>query len=295
MTEVTARRTCQRCGATFTRKPTGPEPRYCGQECKRAEQRQRNRERGQYADLLATRKARTAASCPPCINCGLATPSKVSRYCKAPGCRAVYQQERNARNAAYHRENYVGLYAKATMRRLNPRALYTCTICNEKYERSPAWMRTRYCSLACIRAKQAADRKDPAKRKARAAFRRIPLASSERWAECRNCGETFRKDSPGQLYCNHSCATAASFHRRAKRERAAWVEHVDRLTVFIRDEWRCHLCGGHLQRGARVPHPLAPTIDHVVPLARGGEHSMANVSAAHFTCNTRKGNRLDAM
>jgi 5-methylcytosine-specific restriction endonuclease McrA len=30
-------------------------------------------------------------------------------------------------------------------------------------------------------------------------------------------------------------------------------------------------------------------IDHVIPLARGGEHSYANAQAAHGPCNMRKG------
>jgi len=37
-----------------------------------------------------------------------------------------------------------------------------------------------------------------------------------------------------------------------------------------------------------VPHPKAPTIDHIVPLSAGGDDTKANVQLAHFSCNTRK-------
>ena len=40
-----------------------------------------------------------------------------------------------------------------------------------------------------------------------------------------------------------------------------------------------------------VPHPKAPTIDHIVPLADGGDDIKANVRLAHFLCNSRRGAR----
>ena len=44
---------------------------------------------------------------------------------------------------------------------------------------------------------------------------------------------------------------------------------------------------------ARVhfPDPQCATLDHVVPIARGGGHTRANVQAAHLGCNLKKGNR----
>jgi 5-methylcytosine-specific restriction endonuclease McrA len=40
-----------------------------------------------------------------------------------------------------------------------------------------------------------------------------------------------------------------------------------------------------------VPHPKAPTIDHILPIACGGNDTRANVQLAHFICNSRKGTR----
>jgi 5-methylcytosine-specific restriction endonuclease McrA len=42
-----------------------------------------------------------------------------------------------------------------------------------------------------------------------------------------------------------------------------------------------------------VPHPKAPTIDHIIPLSAGGDDTKANVRLAHFLCNSRRGNRGD--
>lgn len=44
---------------------------------------------------------------------------------------------------------------------------------------------------------------------------------------------------------------------------------------------RCWMCGG-----------LGDTIDHVIPLSRGGAHALANLRTACLSCNSRKGSRL---
>lgn len=80
-------------------------------------------------------------------------------------------------------------------------------------------------------------------------------------------------------------------HRRRALQRNAYVAPVSRSKVYARDGWRCHLCGVKVQRNAVAPHPQAPTIDHIIPLAAGGTHEPANVATAHFICNSRKGAR----
>lgn len=76
--------------------------------------------------------------------------------------------------------------------------------------------------------------------------------------------------------------------RRRARQRDAFVAPVNRRRIFERDKWRCGLCGKAVKRGAIAPHPLSPTIDHVIPLAKGGTHEPANVQTAHYICNSRK-------
>lgn len=67
--------------------------------------------------------------------------------------------------------------------------------------------------------------------------------------------------------------------RSARRARLldAFVEHVDRDVVFQRDGGTCGICG------LLIDGPM--DVDHVVPLALGGEHSYANVRASHMACN----------
>ena len=75
---------------------------------------------------------------------------------------------------------------------------------------------------------------------------------------------------------------------RRAREVAAFVESVSRAKVMDRDKWICHLCQEKIPKTAKHPDGLFGTLDHVVPLARGGLHSYANIKAAHLSCNCRK-------
>lgn len=76
--------------------------------------------------------------------------------------------------------------------------------------------------------------------------------------------------------------------RRAKTKGAANPEKIDRDLVADRDGWVCWLCGTDVDREARWPNTLCASLDHVVPLSRGGQHTYTNVRLAHFICNTRR-------
>jgi 5-methylcytosine-specific restriction endonuclease McrA len=80
--------------------------------------------------------------------------------------------------------------------------------------------------------------------------------------------------------------------RRRARIKNARVEAVSALGVFSRDSWICQICLMPTDRDAKVPEPLAPVLDHIVPLAHGGEHSMANIQCAHFYCNCIKSDKM---
>lgn len=102
------------------------------------------------------------------------------------------------------------------------------------------------------------------------------------------------KGSNQERYCSKTCSNADSKDRRRARKRHAFVAPVYRSQIFLRDNFICHLCLDSVDIAASVPHPLAPTIDHILPLARGGTHEPANVATAHFLCNATKGDRVRA-
>jgi len=76
--------------------------------------------------------------------------------------------------------------------------------------------------------------------------------------------------------------------RHIMRKRNAFISNVNSKEIFMRDGWKCQICGGMVLKRAVVPHPMAPTIDHIIPLAEGGTHEPKNVQCAHFICNSKK-------
>lgn len=77
--------------------------------------------------------------------------------------------------------------------------------------------------------------------------------------------------------------------RRVRMRKPQGSALVVRKQIYERDGWRCHICTKPVRRDAVVPHPQAPTIDHLIPLAEGGTHEPHNVRTAHFICNSKRG------
>ena len=146
----------------------------------------------------------------------------------------------------------------------------------------------------------------PVRHPARAAEYVNPLR--KHWPACRVyfracvvCGSLFATQNVS-MTCGDACADVKraddkreAKHRRRAMERAAFVAPVVRRHVYARDNYTCQLCGEPLDMSATVPHPLAPTIDHIVALANGGTHEPANVQSAHYRCNAVKGARRHAV
>lgn len=72
---------------------------------------------------------------------------------------------------------------------------------------------------------------------------------------------------------------------RRARLKAATLGPVDMAAIIERDSSTCYLCG-------QVLAPDKITIDHVIPLVRGGSHTADNLRVACRPCNSRKNGRL---
>lgn len=79
-----------------------------------------------------------------------------------------------------------------------------------------------------------------------------------------------------------------AWHAYRARKMDAFVEDVSRGVVLDRDNWVCHICGDKIPKDSVWPASDYGTMDHVVPLKKGGQHSYANVKAAHNLCNSTK-------
>lgn len=151
-----------------------------------------------------------------------------------------------------------------------------CQQCGERIPRT-ARDDARYCSVRCGRS---------AYREANLARER---ATQSEWYAAN--AERKRSYTSDWKASNRRRATDTENRRRARRA-AVVTEPVDFQKVWDRDQGICHLCGDPVDASLRHPHPLSKSLDHVVPLARGGHHAMSNAALAHLICNIRKGDRL---
>lgn len=177
--------------------------------------------------------------------------------------------------------------------------------------------RARFCSVSCRRQRKQAQTRQY-RREGR--YPRQPHWSRRRnknhARSCAECGAPFRTYNPKTICCGRDCGLrwsarkgAASsralriYPTRADRDRAqsyrrravtasAAAERFSAEEILDRDGWRCRLCGAAIDRSLRWPDRMAASIDHVLPIALGGQHIRANVQAAHLGCNSRKGASL---
>ena len=54
----------------------------------------------------------------------------------------------------------------------------------------------------------------------------------------------------------------------------------------------CGICEGEIDYSLHYLDPMAYVVDHIVPLAKGGEDNLSNKQAAHRSCNRTKSDKL---
>jgi 5-methylcytosine-specific restriction endonuclease McrA len=131
---------------------------------------------------------------------------------------------------------------------------------------------------------------------------------------CIGCGVEFSmggKDDanngrrPSSKYCTHACyaealriytdAQEASRVYEARRRALKLGVERDEYTlteIAARDQKICGLCGKPVNMLLSGMDMDGPTIDHVVPLSKGGNDTRSNVQLAHRSCNLRKNNKI---
>lgn len=79
--------------------------------------------------------------------------------------------------------------------------------------------------------------------------------------------------------------------RRARQAGSNAVEVFTRQEIGERDGWTCGICELPVDQALQWPDPQSQSLDHIVALSLGGEHTQANCRIAHLVCNMRRGNR----
>jgi 5-methylcytosine-specific restriction endonuclease McrA len=85
---------------------------------------------------------------------------------------------------------------------------------------------------------------------------------------------------------------------QARKRRLHHAQTWDGITdeeILERDGWRCQIpdCGRRpIRKDVKYPHPRSKSIDHIIPLAHGGDDTAVNKRAAHLGCNLARGDKM---
>lgn len=96
--------------------------------------------------------------------------------------------------------------------------------------------------------------------------------------------------------CSAECRKEQLNHyhnmKKRKRIRQSWTDESKTICLsklYERDKGICWLCGGQCDYSADTNDNSYPSIDHIIPIAKGGLDKWNNIKLAHRGCNSVKG------
>jgi Restriction endonuclease len=100
-----------------------------------------------------------------------------------------------------------------------------------------------------------------------------------------------QRNYPPYYAANKPAFIARARLRRLRLLNAPVLETFRDEEIFERDKWICQICFEKVNKKLKWPDPGSASIDHVIPIAKGGSHCRQNVVLAHRICNSSKGAR----
>lgn len=264
----TSERLCVVCETQFT--PVTWVQRTCSQECSKSLAKVTQSERNN--------RPRSIAVCKRC-GCDFSQTINKRMFC-GHRCSALWTYEHSARNGQGKRAEESRRLAKQA----RAAAMPTCVVCGSHHRAGRCESVCGRCAMHVSSARAVGD----------AGF----------VYSCRDCGRMIvRQRRHGGALCRtcknaNDRALAKEIKRRRKhikRDRSGKPsERFSSLEVFNRDGWSCQLCGVGVRRYKRKRNASdEATVDHIIPLSRGGRHVMANCQCACRDCNTAKGSKRE--
>lgn len=188
---------------------------------------------------------------------------RAPRFC-TEHCR--YMAQRDKQLEKYHMSKERGRAWKIAYRQ--------CVVCGKTFCGRKRWAgRVVTCSAACLAELRSRNSKSQTIRHQRT---------------CRHCGELFIGKTHNAVFCTSQCFSSYYRSARIVRKRQVDSEYVSVKVLHNRDGGRCRLCGRLVSLSKHWPDPKSASIDHIIPLSKGGDDTYRNTQLAHLGCNSRK-------
>lgn len=234
------------------------------------------------------------------------SPEEQSRLAKEQHQKTLRERENKARQQiAQKGYEYVGGYVDT-----DSFVTIRCPECGAVFERSMVSIRHNQSIVCPGCAERAKEEKERQKAEAREQAQKEKEAKrqererleqerkDQKYHPCPVCGEITNRPK----YCSDACAkkVANTKHETRRRIKIKSVLVDGDITVerlYERDHGICWICGERCDwndketrnNGTIVCGNNYPSIDHVISLAKGGEHKWSNVALAHRLCNSIRG------
>lgn len=111
---------------------------------------------------------------------------------------------------------------------------------------------------------------------------------------CLHCANVItQKRRIDAKFCSQECNNKAHQLQRKLKNRAneEGKRGYLRTEICERDKWICQICKKPVKRNAHHPNPQAPSLDHIIPVSKGGSSDPSNLQLTHLVCNLKRGNK----
>lgn len=182
-----------------------------------------------------------------------------------------------------------------------------CKICGAVLERKGQVARRTYKILCenCRRLRHEEEEKERLQRKHQKEEHRKRIAYKQQsFLVCPECGGLFYDESGRRKYCSEKCALRVMSRNNETRRRARAKEHpfdkgITLYYLYVRDKGKCYMCGrecdwndSYYKGNVFIAGDTYPSIEHIVPLSKGGAHTWENIKLACRKCNYMKSDSL---
>ena len=71
------------------------------------------------------------------------------------------------------------------------------------------------------------------------------------------------------------------------------AQYLANKKIILATQSICGICGQPVDKSLKYPHPMSPSVDHIIPLAKNGDpYALDNLQLAHRKCNREKSDKL---